>query len=51
MNKTLVFYMDEQGNEAEPAKAVKGMAAEYDEQGNLLWEVWFVRDKENKGSP
>lgn len=40
VDKTEVYYFDDNGNKVEPEKATKGVIRELDENGNLISETW-----------
>ncbi len=47
MNKTIIIYMDDKGNEVSEEEATKMNIVEYDENGNRVNETYMVKVKEN----
>lgn len=47
MNKTIIIYLDDKGNEVSEEEATKINIAEYDEKGNRIKETYMVKNEEN----
>lgn len=46
MNKTMIVYLDDKGNEVPEEQATKINIVEYDENGNRVKETYMVKSKE-----
>ena len=46
MNKTMIVYLDDKGNEVPEEQATKLNIVEYDENGNRVKETYMVKSKE-----
>ncbi len=46
MNKTMIVYLDDKGNEVPKEQATKLNIVEYDENGNRVKETYMVKSKE-----
>ena len=46
MNKTMIVYLDDKGNEVPEEQATKINIVEYDENGNRVKETYMVKSRE-----
>ena len=46
MNKTMIVYLDDKGNEVPEEQATKINIVEYDEKGNRVKETYMVKSRE-----
>ena len=46
MNKTMIAYLDDKGNEVPEEQATKINIVEYDKKGNRVKETYMVKSKE-----